>query len=663
MKRFGAVVLFVFFAICSVNKIYAYSIEVGGGTIDNQHLPSDPHYNYSMSETIYSRDYFNSLGSINSISYQYSIESPNPASYINDVSIYMGYTDGLEFATNDDWIDTSSLELVFEGELTANNFSTEVGEGWLNIDFQTDFEYTENNNLAVVFVENREDYASTSDNFLCFETQANTSLAYCQFDSLIDVNNLVNGQFLRNYLPNTKFEFEPSVNCPLLVSPTNNLDNLDIAVDIVVQANEIGSIRMEYQTESISDVIEDLELESISNNQYRIVLPEMWCPSKDYTIKFINALNGLEYPSEEYSLSFAGDLPHIDLITTNIGNDSISMTWFPSFVTEDECVYMVNCGSESISCNATSYTLNLNEFDNLDNIYVTKDFIAYTCQSNSIEISPLQGAEFIINDDFQSYQNGEDNLGVWQSYDLDQANTVTFPWFDFENEGSHSGFFIIDFNSLDSTLNINNIQDKSLVSVSANNGFTEDLLISPDFRTQQLNVMVWLRSLSSEWGYDRIKTGIYLNNDSSQSVEAYEMPYIEITPDYSLLNFEYSVSGDDMITNFWLKNCSNQASMIMIDRISLSSYATENASNDVEACNLRIYPNPLVDNKLAIKSEHNVETVELYNLRGQLVKRKDYYANSKEVTFDVDLKVAEGVYIIKVSGKGSSEVTKVLIVK
>ncbi|MFT4973869.1 MAG: hypothetical protein ACI9XO_004271 [Paraglaciecola sp.] len=72
-----------------------------------------------------------------------------------------------------------------------------------------------------------------------------------------------------------------------------------------------------------------------------------------------------------------------------------------------------------------------------------------------------------------------------------------------------------------------------------------------------------------------------------------------------------------------------------------------NSTNEIDACKIQISPNP-VDDVLHLNSDNcgqELTTLTIYNLQGQLMAEKDFYAN---LAISVDTKDwTKGVYLLK----------------
>ncbi|MBK6934616.1 MAG: hypothetical protein IPH17_06030 [Bacteroidales bacterium] len=143
------------------------STTVGTGTSTTNYLPFNGYYNYSYGAMLYTADEINIRGYITKI--QFHVGN-TPSSYeTNDQIIYMGEVPYTEFADNN-LIDTSTLTKV-KGPFSY----TWDGGGWKEFELDVPFDYSGNNSLLIVWVNNDGSYASGYPTF-SYTTKTNTGL-------------------------------------------------------------------------------------------------------------------------------------------------------------------------------------------------------------------------------------------------------------------------------------------------------------------------------------------------------------------------------------------------------------------------------------------------------------------------------------------------------
>jgi hypothetical protein len=195
-------------------------IQIGYGSFVDKHLPIEPWYGYTYSQTIYQAADFGDPGSgmqIEKIWYNYSFTGGDPDSDL--WTIYMGTTLN---STLTDWIPIAQLTEVFNGDVDLELVS---GIGWLEIVLDTPFIYDPltDGNLVIAVDENSPSYCLSSDEFFCDQdTRANVSVYFYNDNTNPDPASppAVGSSYssLSPYYPNTRFEFGAA---PILNPPTN----------------------------------------------------------------------------------------------------------------------------------------------------------------------------------------------------------------------------------------------------------------------------------------------------------------------------------------------------------------------------------------------------------------------------------------------------------
>ncbi len=134
------------------------AIIIGSGDQTDTHLPMEPYYGYTLSQTIYDQEWINVDNQrIEEISYYYN---GNGAWTENNIQIYLGHTQVDEFIDGDSWISVDDLVLAYDGP-----FSVPAEEGWVTIPLTMPFNYNNSDNLVIAFEANSDGYTSYSDEF------------------------------------------------------------------------------------------------------------------------------------------------------------------------------------------------------------------------------------------------------------------------------------------------------------------------------------------------------------------------------------------------------------------------------------------------------------------------------------------------------------------
>jgi hypothetical protein len=147
------------------------SIVIGNGTETNQHLPMEPFYGYTISQSIYDQEWLNIDNQrIEQVSYYYN---GNSAWTEDNVQLYLGHTDLDTFTDGDSWLPLDTFVLCYDGPLTVP-----AEEGWVTIPLSVPFNYNNEDNLVIGFESNTQGYSSSNDEFLCTATNGTKSIYY-----------------------------------------------------------------------------------------------------------------------------------------------------------------------------------------------------------------------------------------------------------------------------------------------------------------------------------------------------------------------------------------------------------------------------------------------------------------------------------------------------
>ncbi len=181
-------------------ELGASTIQIGDGTVVDQHTPIEPYSEYTYSQVIYLQSEINMpTQRIEKVYYHYTGNGTLTSSL--DWTIYMGHTNQTSFMGTDSWIPSSSLTTVFDGTLT-----TPMGEGWIEINLQTPFVYNNSDNLVIAIMEDTPGRATTNEDFYCETTLATRSLTYYDNTNAPDPMNLPTGELMSS-IPETRLFF------------------------------------------------------------------------------------------------------------------------------------------------------------------------------------------------------------------------------------------------------------------------------------------------------------------------------------------------------------------------------------------------------------------------------------------------------------------------
>ncbi len=174
---------------------------IGTGTSTSSSSPMNLLWGFTYSQTIYTAAQFNYKGgAISGI--KYNLISPTGIGP-DDVKVYIGTTPNSEFSTTSSWLPLSDLTLVFD-----DTISGPAGGGWVNITFNSPFNYNGIDNLVIAFDENTSGYYTGSDDFKSTVSTDNVTLYKTNDYTNPDPASPPSGTLSKNFA-NTKFTMQP----------------------------------------------------------------------------------------------------------------------------------------------------------------------------------------------------------------------------------------------------------------------------------------------------------------------------------------------------------------------------------------------------------------------------------------------------------------------
>ena len=184
-------------------------VVIGEETNIDTHLPVEPYYGYTLSESIYLQsEIVQANQRIEQIHYYYG----GGAGWAGDeVQVLMGHTQLSELT---DWIPANELTPVYTGP-----FDAPVEEGWITINFDVPFVYNNTDNLVILVDENTPGCHSSVDDFFGTNGSVNRSAYYYSDSNNPDLYNPPAAN-LSTYRANIKMTFFDIPTDPIInVSP------------------------------------------------------------------------------------------------------------------------------------------------------------------------------------------------------------------------------------------------------------------------------------------------------------------------------------------------------------------------------------------------------------------------------------------------------------
>lgn len=305
-------------------SVVVEDVEIGTNGTTNSYLPFYGLWNYAYSQQIIDAEEINTTaGNIYSVSFNCS--SAPASTSTGNIKIWMANTTKSVFDNNTDYIDPSTLTLVYEGP-SSYTYHT----GWNTFTFNTPFEYT-GGNVVVAYYEGNGSYSSGS--FYVHSTTGNKSISHYQDDqsavSYTSPATATGTKYFAMYRNHMKLNMDVTVgSCDDVVAcpDPSNLEVSDITPNSAVLtwvagAEDQTSFILEYQAEGAT------EWTSVDVNDTTYTLTEL-AQLTNYSVK-VKANCGENNWSEVITASFRTIgicLPVTNLETSNVSNTT-TLTW------------------------------------------------------------------------------------------------------------------------------------------------------------------------------------------------------------------------------------------------------------------------------------------------------------------------------------------------
>jgi hypothetical protein len=245
---------------------------VGDGTETNHHLPIEPYYGYSYSQSIYYPSDFGTAGFITSISYEYNGAATLASS--TQWVIYMGTTSNDSYATNTDWVPLDQLTMVYNGTIDAP-----TGAGWIDFTLDNMFFYDGMSNLVIAVEENEPQYGTSSEEFFGTAVDAPRSIYYYSDTTNPDPATPETAMGMPSVIPNTRFFMIPPSEGPYVVISALAID---FGVESINGTSDAYNVRIANfgNEDAVIDPASVISGENadqfslVDNNTYPIIIPQ-----------------------------------------------------------------------------------------------------------------------------------------------------------------------------------------------------------------------------------------------------------------------------------------------------------------------------------------------------------------------------------------------------
>ncbi len=305
-------------------------VNIGNGTQSSYDYPFYPYYRYSYSQQIYTASEIGLTQTgqsmdLSSIAFQYINESP----IIRNVTIYLGHTTDSVFASNNDWIDDSVLNLVYSGNVNWNNAGS---NNWVELQFSSSFTYNGVDNLVVALVDNTGTEAPSGSFVQRFRTHnvaGNKSLLWNTDDEQVDISLPSSGQ-TATYRNNIRL-----VSCGLACSEPTVLQVQPDKTSVLLSWEGVGNYELAYKEDTATDWETEVSVQNANTYTFVNLYPETGyefrirkvCDSATYSDWVLATAITLEYPCAMPTSVAADDITYFSAVISWETGDEEAEAW------------------------------------------------------------------------------------------------------------------------------------------------------------------------------------------------------------------------------------------------------------------------------------------------------------------------------------------------
>ncbi len=658
--------LCVIMAMCG-QSLAADSVQIGYGTIANQGLPFEPCNNFSYTQQLYYASEIGGAGYISAIAFQYQIVSTVFLNSHNEFKLYMGHSSR---STLNQWIPLDSLSVVFDGFISAQDFSGPLpGQGWLMFTLANPFYFNGIDNLIIACDENTDGLSSTSDDFLASTSEFPMAVLYKSNTINPDPQNPPSetepGYFVRQYRANLILEIEQEHLNPHSPQPEHN-------------EPEVANTQLTLHWQSDAGLF-DLFLGTDPNTLEQI---GNQLTSTSYTLESnLNLLTTyhwqvIAYQSDQvyhgpvWQFTTAGETISAPQNLTGIAlDDHARLTWQPpqaGTVVEYE-IYRNNqyydrtpelLYEDYALVTGPTYYYYIKAINHLNQVSPPSNMV-------SVTLHQTPGGD-TLDESFETLPAFSTTIPGWLNLDLDAS--VTWAWEDvnYPNEGDPLAWMVFDPSQTVPPLTGLNPHhgSKVMLAMSAINPPSNDWLITPRcFLGSDPVFKFWAKSHTSDYGLERLRVLLSTTDASPESfVEISPPPHITVPVEWTEYSFDLSEYAN---TSAYLAlNCvSWDAFALFVDSVKLegeNAYVSVNEHVYIPSP-YYVYPNPNPGRFSLYNPQKESLEIRLFDLRGRTI-----YQARDIGSFDsnsLETKLAAGIYFLRIRDKRSVHTLKFLVLR
>ena len=638
---------------------FGQTIQIGSGSLLRQGLPLKPYLHYSYSQQLYYASEIGSPGLITGLSFQYNVHSTAYYQTNCQIRVWMACNPLTELT---DWVDPDSLSLVFQGQLPQSAYSAGLpGTGWMHIELDTPFEYTQQANLLIAVKEDSPGRGHTQDDFFCTTYPLSRGIS-CAHTEDFDIGDFPTANtHVRQAHANLRLDLISTQVTPIMPSPAHNATNvpLDTGFAWVSTANSFDFY--------FGSQPNQLQLIQSNLSQPAFSLPEPLQMLQRYYWQVIAHKEGNTYPSEVWSFFTRGEQidPPQDFQAWH-QNGSVHLSWNPP---------LIGNAIEYIIYKNDLLLANTAQLSYVDNDVSPGNTYSYylKARNNQNQLSeptptlqvtiPFSDPNCIVFQDFEALPLWNSYIPGWTVLDLDGSPTWQWEQYDFPHSGEPCGWMV--FSPAFTTPPHEFLQTysgiKMLMSPDATNPPDNNWLISPAlFLGVNPSVKFWARSLTDNYGLERLKVLISTNGAEPNSfTPLHASPWLNIPATWTCYEYDLAAYQNQSVRLAW-QAVSNDAMALFLDDIEIRGTGGYVGNDDELApvAKLCISPNPN-RGEFTLQGIKGKYELKIYDIKGRKVHQSIQHEGSKHQ----HLKLANGIYIVQVEQAGIRHTARLVICK
>jgi len=638
-------------------------VTIGHEQVVNQGLPIEPVARYSYSQQLFTTQEIGSSGLITCLGFQYNAVSNYFYNGINQWKIWLGHSN--RSALNS-WIPLDSLTIVYDNTLQMSDFSAGIpGSGWLTIELEQPFFYNGTDKLVVAVDENSNDFASTADDFYCTFSEQQYAIQFQNANLNPDpANPPTSGYTLKTHRSNLQITIQAMHFTPVQPVPQNGATGVAINGNLS-WVSLCSSFDLRLGTHPDSLLILGT---GINTTLWQLESPLEY--NHLYYWQVTGHLDGQTYPSQIWNFRTMSETCSAPQNLSGFYNgNGIQLSWqAPASGTASyfklyrNSAFFTNCLVTNLL--DTEVQAGITYYYQVSAVTASGSESAL---SNLISVSvPNSGPVPILFQGFEGCQSFSQLIAGWQNNDLDASPTWDWPQHSFPGEGSAFGWFV--FEPTATTPPATSFQvfagQKMAVSLSAINPPNNDWLISPAIHLgSSASVSFKARSADTNYGSERLRVLLSTTGSDPGSFQSLQAgAFLEVPAEWTEYSYDLSAYSGQRVYLAW--NCLSVDAMALgLDEINVYSEGgyVSNQDDYVPVLLFRSYPNPARSGFKVSNPGNRPFRMEIFNLRGQLLFAQDGLAD-----FDSrqsDLKLSSGIYLIRISQPGRTQLLKQIILK